>query len=113
MRIFLAFGIAVLIGMLFVFWQPAPPPAINDDPDLSLSAFAGCTVDADCKLVALPCGKIGAANTAQHKFVFNWYQEKIKQQRCPAAAPAALYRAYCDSGICTVAKDTTDPTHVP
>ena len=53
MRIFLAFGLALMIGMLFLFWQPAPPPAVSDDPDLSLPAFAGCAADTDSQAEAV------------------------------------------------------------
>lgn len=113
MRIFLAFGLALMIGMLFLFWQPAPPPAVSDDPDLSLPAFAGCAADTECKLLALPCGKIGAANAAQHKFVAEWYREKIKQQRCPADTPTVRYRAQCDEGICKAVTDIAEPDNVP
>ena len=113
MRIFQAFGFAMLIGMLFVFWQPDAPPAVSDDPDLSLPAFAACTADTDCKLVALPCGAIGAANTAQHKFVFNWYQEKIRHSACPAAPADTLYHARCVQNLCTAVAAQTEPPHVP
>ena len=81
--------------------------------NLTLPAFAGCAADADCKLVALPCGKMGAANTAQHKFVFNWYQEKIQHSACGAMPPDQLYHARCTQGICTAVPDKTEPHHVP
>lgn len=113
MRVFLAFGFAFLIGMLVVFWQPARTPVVSDDPDLTLPAFAGCAADTDCKLVALPCGQMGAANAAQHKFVFNWYQQKIRHSTCPPTPAGQGYHARCMNSLCTAVPNETEQPHVP
>lgn len=123
MRFFIAFVFCVLLGSIALFWHPAAEQKISDDPDLSLPAFSRCRADTDCKLVALPCGAIGASNATQHKFVRRWYQKKIDSQTCPATAPSA-HKAVCANNLC-IAKpdtntttgysvvDTPEPAHVP
>jgi hypothetical protein len=114
MRIFLAFGLALLIGLMLLFWHPAPPALIDDNPDLSLSAFAGCTVDTDCLLVALPCGETGAARQSQHRYVQDRYNDLMTRMRCPmpVVPPRAPHRAVCMDNICVALPDNVTE-HAP
>lgn len=103
MRIFLAFGCAGLIGLLLLAAFPAPMMEMNDGPDLSLPAFAGCAADAECKLVALPCGATGAANARQHRYVQDYYNDLMTRMRCPMpdVPTRTPHRAACVENICT------------
>jgi|GEM_PF-1959191 len=118
MRIFLAFGFAVVIGLLLLFSRSAPTVVIDDAPDLSLPAFAGCAADADCRPVDLPCGKTGAARQSQHRYVQGYYNDLMPRIRCPMPdVPArAPHRAACIDNICTALPATAkaaEPPHAP
>lgn len=117
MRIFLAFAFAFIIGVLLVIWQPDATPVISDAPDLSLSAFAGCAADTDCKLVDLPCGETGAASQNRQRYVQDWYNDHMARMRCPlpVVPPRAPHRAACIDSICTAiaVPPAEAPPHVP
>lgn len=115
MRFFITFTACLMLGFLAFCTHSGMPAQISDDPDLTLPAFAGCTSDQDCKLVALPCGEIGAAKQSQHRYVQDWYNDVMTRMRCPMpeVKSAAPHTAACVNNICVAKPGTPEPAHVP
>lgn len=115
MRLFMTFAACLMLGFLAFCTHSSIDPLISDDPDLTLPAFAGCKADQDCKLVALPCGGMGAAKQSQHRYVQDWYNDVMTRIRCPMpnVKPAAPHAAVCIDNLCVAKPVTPEPAHVP
>jgi hypothetical protein len=102
MRIVLPVLVVLLISAVILSVHESGTPA-SDDPDLSLAVYGACTEDADCVLVPLSCGSVGAVRKDRQTEIRHYYAATQGHRRCPShREPVQDARAACAAARCTV-----------